>query len=382
MTATAAENLPFWEPVMERDPARPCDSDCLGAESGVRRTSASCPTTDDATRSSASQAGLPADLPWERLTTYSLHDRPSKVHVGQLGRPLAGRVSFSDWLESLPQQLAAVEIRRLRDAIVNAVRNKHTVVAAIGGHVVKTGCSPYLNDWIQRGILHAVAMNGSAAIHDFELACAGKTSEDVAAQLPQGKFGMARETAAIFARAAERAAREGIGLGAALGACMVEDRLPYLHCSLVATAYQAGIPCTVHVALGTDIVHMHPQVRGADLGEASLTDFRKLCGVVAGLAHGIWMNLGSAVIMPEVFLKAVSVARNLGYSLQGLLTVNLDKHVQYRSRVNVCERPADASIEIIGHHEILIPLLHAAVICALAAPVADGAVSHLHQLRR
>lgn len=314
----------------------------------------------------------PATLAWDRLVTYSLHDRPSKVRVEQLGCPVSGTASFRDWLESLPQQLAAVELRRLRDAIIAAVRHGRTIVTAIGGHVIKTGCGPYLIDWIRRGVVRAVAMNGSAAIHDFELACAGKTSEDVAAQLPEGKFGMARETAAIFAEAAERAVRDHLGFGAALGACMTEARLPFLQCSLVAAAYQAGIPCTIHVALGTDIVHMHPQLSGAALGEASLADFRQLCGVVATLERGIWMNLGSAVIMPEVFLKAVSVVRNLGYSLQGLLTVNFDKHVHYRSRVNVCERPAECSIEIIGHHEILIPLLHAAVTVALADTPAVG----------
>ncbi|MCS7016881.1 MAG: hypothetical protein NZM42_12285 [Gemmatales bacterium] len=312
------------------------------------------------------------NLAWSQLQTYSLFDRPSKVRIEDLGRPVRSAVSFEDWLASLPQQLAAVELRRLRDAIVTAVRRGRGVVAALGGHVIKTGCGPYLIDWVQRGVLRAVAMNGSAAIHDFELACAGKTSEDVAAQLPAGRFGMARETAEIFALAAERAMQENIGLGAALGACMLERNLPYVESSLVASAYRAGCPCTIHVALGTDIIHMHPQVRGATLGEASMNDFRLLCRVVATLEQGIWMNLGSAVIMPEVFLKAVSVVRNLGYSLEGLLTVNFDKHVQYRSRVNVCERPAAASIEIIGHHEILIPLLHAAVASALDSTQMQG----------
>lgn len=319
-------------------------------------------------------------LAWDELHTYSLLDRPSKVQVADLGRPVSGGVSFQEWLESLPRQLAAVELRRLRDAIVEAVRHGRTVVAALGGHVIKTGCGPYLIDWIRRGVLRAVAMNGSAAIHDLELAYAGKTSEDVAAQLPHGRFGMARETAEAFAKAAERAVRDGRGLGAALGELILEWRLPYSESSLVAAAYQAGCPCTIHVALGTDIVHMHPQVSGAALGEASMNDFRWLCRVVATLEHGIWMNLGSAVIMPEVFLKAVSVVRNLGYSLEGLLAVNFDKHVQYRSRVNVCDRPAAASIEIIGHHEILIPLLHAAVVSALASQ--GGAASESNRASR
>lgn len=312
------------------------------------------------------ETGLPR-LAWDELRTYALADRPSKVRVEDLGRPLSGTVSFGEWLASLPKQLAAVELRRLRDAIVTAVNQQRTIVVAIGGHVIKTGCGPYLIDWVRRGVLRAVAMNGAAAIHDFELACAGKTSEDVAAQLANGRFGMARETAQAFALAAQHAAQNGLGLGAALGQLMCEWRLPYLESSLVAAAYQAACPCTIHVALGTDIIHMHPQVSGADLGAASLEDFRLLCRVVATMERGIWLNLGSAVIMPEVFLKAVSVVRNLGYSLDGLLAVNFDKHVQYRSRVNVCDRPAGSSIEIIGHHELLIPLLHTAVESALAS---------------
>lgn len=314
-----------------------------------------------------SREDLPT-LAWDSLRTYSVWQRPSKVRVEDLGRPVSGKVTVGDWLDSLPRQLAAVELRRLRDAIVEAVQRGRTIVAAIGGHVIKTGCGPYLIDWVRRGVLRAVAMNGSVAIHDFELAFAGKTSEDVAARLPVGQFGMARETAAVFAEAAHRAMRDRVGLGEALGRLMCEMRLPHLESSLVASAYQAGCPCTIHIALGTDIVHMHPEVSGAALGEASMTDFRLLCRVVATMAQGIWMNLGSAVIMPEVFLKAVSVVRNLGYSLDGLLAVNFDKQVQYRSRVNVCERPASSSIELIGHHEILIPLLHVAVASVLELP--------------
>jgi hypothetical protein len=209
-------------------------------------------------------------------------------------------------------------------------------------------------------------MNGSAAIHDFELALVGKTSEDVARQLPEGKFGMARETADAFAVAA-RIGAEGYGLGHGLGRYMDGLALRHPEASVVLAAYRAGIPCTVHVALGTDIVHMHPHVSGAALGEASMIDFRLLCTVISKLAGGVWMNLGSAVIMPEVFLKAVSVVRNFGHPLDGMIAVNLDKNSNYRSRVNVTERPADAGYELLGHHEIMIPLLHAAVAAKLAA---------------
>ena len=285
-----------------------------------------------------------------------------------LGQPVEAGASAEDWLLSLPRQLAANDIRRVTNHLCRAYREGRTVAVALGGHVIKTGCAPYLIDWIRRGVVKAVAMNGSAAIHDFELALAGKTSENVSTQLPKGEFGMARETADAFAVAAHNGAENEIGLGWALGRHLDEMDCQHAESSLVLAAYRAGIPCTVHVALGTDIVHMHPHVSGAALGAASLTDFRRLCSVVA--AHGVWMNLGSAVVMPEVFVKAVAVARNFGHDLDGLVTVNLDKQVQYRSRVNVLERPSAEGIEMIGHHEIMLPLLHLAVTCQLAKRVA------------
>jgi hypothetical protein len=300
------------------------------------------------------------------LKTYPLASRPSKVVVGDLGRPVAPSTPIGDWIDTLPRQFGAVELRKLRDHIVRCHREKHTVAAAIGGHVIKVGCAPYLIDWIQRGVVGCVAMNGSAAIHDFELALAAKTSEDVAAQLPGGQFGMARETADAFARAAKLGREQGIGLGAALGQYIDDIGCPHADASLVCAARRAGIPCTIHVALGTDIVHMHPQASGADTGEASLTDFRILCRVVHGMSEGLWLNVGSAVVMPEVFLKAIAVARNLRADLSGLVTANLDKEAKYRTRMNVLSRPSAQGIEIIGHHEILIPLLHAAVAAHLA----------------
>lgn len=296
----------------------------------------------------------PFDL--RELKTYSIADRPSKVLIDHLGKPVESDASFEDWLDSLPKQLAANQLRRLRDRLLKAHTEGRTIAVAIGGHVIKTGCAPYLIDWIRRGVISSVSMNGSAAIHDFELALAGKTSEDVGKQLPEGRFGMARETAGAFAIAAKQG-RVG-GLGRALGMYIDTIEAPFAKHSLVHAASQAGIPCTIHVALGTDIVHMHPQINGADLGEASLIDFRILCSVVAGMRQGIWMNLGSAVVMPEVFLKAVSVARNFDHDLDGLLTVNFDMQAKYRTTMNVLGRPGDEGIEIIGHHEILIPLLH------------------------
>ena len=301
------------------------------------------------------------------LKTYDLQSRPSKVFVEDLGHAIDTNATIAEWLESLPRQLAAVELRRVRDHLCRAHAHGRTVVAALGGHVIKAGCGPYLIDWLRQGLISAVVMNGSAAIHDFELALVGKTSEDVAAQLPGGRFGMARETADAFAVAARAGCERELGLGWALGRHIDSLGCPHAEASLVLAAHQAGVPCTVHVAIGTDIVHMHPHVSGAALGEATMIDFRRLCSVVATMEQGVWLNLGSAVILPEVFLKAVSVAHNFGHSLDGLVTVNLDKEAHYRSRVNVLDRPSSEGIELIGHHEILLPLLHAAVACKLAA---------------
>jgi hypothetical protein len=307
----------------------------------------------------------PIDL--QGLKTYELQSRPSKVFVEDLGQPVSAGATIGDWIEALPRQLAGNEFRRVCDHLARAARSGRTVVAALGGHVIKTGCAPYLIDWIKRGLLSAVALNGSAAIHDFELAFAGKTSEDVGVSLPAGQFGMARETADAFAVAARAGAELERGLGLALGQYMEDLDCPHADSSVVLAAYRAGIPCTVHVALGTDTVHMHPHVSGAALGEASLLDFRKLCAVVATLREGIWLNLGSAVVLPEVLLKAVSVAHNLGHDLSGLVTVNVDKEPRYRSLTNVLQRPASEGIGLTGHHEILLPLLHAALAGRLAA---------------
>lgn len=306
----------------------------------------------------------PFDL--QGLRTYDLRSRPSKVFAEDLGRPLPAGATVVDWLDSLPKQLAAETLRKVRDHLVRARREGRTVVAALGGHVIKTGCAPFLIDWIEQGVITAVAMNGSAAIHDFELAFAGKTSEDVGKQLPAGLFGMARETADAFAIAGQQGSVADVGLGAALGRHIDDLGCPLADVSLVRAAHRAGIPCTIHVALGTDIVHMHPHVSGAAMGEASMIDFRRLCSVVATMAHGVWLNLGSAVVLPEVFLKAVSVVRNFGHTLGGLVAVNLDKESKYRTLMNVLSRPASEGLELVGHHEIMLPLLHAAVASGLA----------------
>jgi hypothetical protein len=300
------------------------------------------------------------------LKTYDLLARPSKVFHEDLGRPVESDASLSDWLDSLPHQLAGNDVRRVSEQICRIRHAQGPVVAALGGHVIEAGCGPYLIDWVKRGLVTGVALTGAAAIHDFELALVGKSGEDVGEQVPEGKYGMARETADAFAVSARVGAENEMGLGYALGKYLASLDCPYASCSLVLAAYRAGIPCTIHVAMGADIVHMHPHVCGTALGEATMIDFRRLCSVVASMQDGMWLNLGSAVLLPQVFVNAVSVARNFGRALDGLIAVNVDKQTQYRPRGNVLESLAAHAIELIGHHEILLPLLHAAVACRLA----------------
>jgi len=307
-------------------------------------------------------ADLELDL--EALRYEPLADRPSKVHLAHLGKPGATS-GMGDWFDTLPDVLAARGLKRLRDAIVDAHQSGSPVVAALGGHVVKTGCAPFLIDWIDRGILQGLALNGSAAIHDLELAISGRTSEDVGPRLMAGTFGFARETSSHFAKACDRAARQNIGLGAALGDEVIEAGGPGLESSLLVAARRAEVPLTVHVAVGTDIVHMTPDLDGAALGQATLADFRKLANVISRMSGGVWLNLGSAVVLPEVFLKAVAMVRNLGRSLDGLTTANLDFNQQYRGLLNVLQRPGAEGIALTGHHELMIPLLHAAVAARL-----------------
>ncbi len=321
--------------------------------------------------SDAKEDDTPAALDLNELRFEPLSERPSKVSLRDLGRTVPADSRLDDWLESLPATLGAAALRRLRDAIVRAWLTGRPVVAALGGHVIKTGCAPYLIDWIGRGVLRAVALNGSAAIHDLELAIAGKTSEEVKTRLLNGSFGFARETSELFAAACSRARTESIGLGEALGDVILAHGGPGLDSSLLAAARRRGVASTVHVAVGTDIVHMTPSLDGAALGQATLRDFRILTNIVAGMADGVWLNLGSAVVMPEVFLKTVSIVRNLGRSLSGLTTANLDFDQKYRGLLNVLERPGAEGIALIGHHEIMIPLLHAAVSARMASANRD-----------
>src|SRR5262245_10704139 len=301
----------------------------------------------------------PIDL--QGLKTYSIARRRNLVNLRDFGTLADGRKA-ADFINSLPSIYAARDLRALINDIVRAHKKKKTVACAMGGHVIKVGCGPVIADLVERGVVTAIAMNGAAAIHDYELSLIGETSEDVAETLQNGSFGMARETAEAFAQAA-LVGSSGSGLGRAIAEKAMRNK--HRKISLLAACARKGIPLTVHLSIGADITHMHPQVSGRDLGESTLLDFRILSGVVAGLEGGVWMNLGSAVMMPEVFLKAVSVARNLGRTLKEFTTVNLDMIQHYRPKANVLARPKGKAIAITGHHEILIPLVRAGVVAAL-----------------
>uniref|UniRef100_A0A832MK33 Deoxyhypusine synthase n=1 Tax=Eiseniibacteriota bacterium TaxID=2212470 RepID=A0A832MK33_UNCEI len=307
-----------------------------------------------------------ADL--SKLRVGSVADRPTRVRVEDFARPLDPAAARAV-LAALPDQLAARALREVVARVVAARRAGRPVLAMLGGHVVKVGVSPCLVSLMERGAVTHLAMNGAAAIHDVEIARVGRTSEDVEANLHAGTFGMVDETGDFMNDAAAEAARRGEGLGEAWGRALEACAAPHRDVSLLASAWRLGVPATVHVALGTDTIHHHPRCDGAALGACSLRDFRILAATLAEARGAVALNLGSAVLMPEVFLKALAVARNLGADLADLTTVNLDQIQHYRPRVNVVERPTRAAgakgFALTGHHEILVPLLAAAVLAEL-----------------
>jgi hypothetical protein len=299
------------------------------------------------------------------IRSYPLASRNSKVTAEQFGRPVERGGSFKTWLESLPAMLGAADIRRVAAAIVAAKKRDAGVVWGLGAHVIKTGLAPIVIDLMERGCVSALALNGAGLIHDFEVALAGATSEDVDEALGPGRFGMAEETGTLLNEAIRAARATSKGLGQGVAAFIAERQPRYASKSIAVAAHRLGIPLTVHVAVGTDIIHMHPAASGADIGDTSLRDFRYFTSCVARLTGGVYLNCGSAVILPEVFLKAVALARNQGVSLEGLSTVNMDYIRMYRPLTNVVSRPVagiGTGISLVGHHEILIPLLAAAVI--------------------
>ncbi len=305
---------------------------------------------------------LPLSL--EKVSTYSLYGRPSKVNQQDFGQPWRTGGSLIDFVDRLPRILAAGDLRQVAQAWVTARRQGHVVLLGFGAHVLKVGLSPVIVDLMRRDLLTGIALNGAGIIHDAEIAMVGQTSEDVAAVLGAGQFGMAEETAAFLNGAIAWGAQHDLGLGEAVGQRLLAESFPYNHLSVVAQAAALGIPATVHVAVGTDIIHMHPSVDPAALGQATHRDFRLFAALVSRLASGLYVNLGSAVLLPEVFLKALSLARNLGHAVEPLTTVNMDFIQHYRPVTNVVRRPTlggGQGFALTGHHEIMFPLLVALV---------------------
>ncbi len=300
------------------------------------------------------------------VRTYPLASRASKARAEDFARPVERGVTFKAWFDSLPAILGAQDLRRAANAVVEAKRRDGGVIWGLGAHVIKTGVSPVIVDLMCRGYVSALAMNGAGIIHDFEIALSGATSEDVDESLGPGRFGMADETGTLLNGAIRAGAERGQGLGQAVAAFLADMKPAHADRSLAVTAHRLGIPLTVHVAIGTDIIHMHPAASGAAIGEASLRDFRYFTSAVARLKGGVYLNCGSAVVLPEVFLKAIALARNQGVALDGLTTVNIDFLRMYRPHTNVVTRPvagtSGTGISLVGHHEVLIPLLAAAII--------------------
>jgi hypothetical protein len=319
--------------------------------------------------SNASQYAVPPQS-LAGLKTYPLATRASKVSVRDFAKPLPSGARFTDFLDSLPRILAAQDLRDLVRAIERARTRRRPILWGMGGHVIKVGLAPVLIDLLERGFISGIAMNGAALVHDFEIAFCGSTSEEVEATLGEGHFGMAEETGRYLNEIAVDAHSTGIGLGEAAGRFLSSGRVraKFAPVSLLAAAYRARVPVTVHLAIGTDIPHMHPSASGEALGAATYHDFRLFCALVKQMdAGGVYLNWGSAVLLPEVFLKAVTVARNLGTPLRGITTANFDFIQHYRPRQNVVQRPTagdpgSRGFSLTGHHEILLPLLATALV--------------------
>jgi hypothetical protein len=301
------------------------------------------------------------------VSTYALASRPSKVTVSDFARPVRETATLRDFLDSLPSILAVRSLRELAAQIKRARSLHKPVIWGIGGHVIKTGLAPIIIDLMRRGFVTCVAANGSVLVHDAEIAMVGSTSEDVDASLGAGAFGAAEETGKLLNAAACEGAQDGIGLGEAMGRALVALDPPHKDYSLLCAAYLLRLPFTAHVAIGADIAHFHPSADGASLGATTHTDFRLLAEIVRRMnGGGVYLNIGSAVVLPEIFLKAVTLVRNLGHPLADFTTANFDFIQSYRPLTNVVRRPtadgAGRGYSITGHHELTIPLLAAELI--------------------
>ncbi len=307
-----------------------------------------------------------ARIDLNNLKTMSIENRKSKVRVRDFAQPCGPGATVAELLDSLPDILAGRSIRTVIHRIVAAHSKGKPVIAAMGAHVIKCCLSPIVADLIRRRVISAIALNGAGAIHDVEVACFGETSEDVVDGMRDGMFGMARETADFLNRGARTAAREDLGFGEALGRTLIGQDVPHADVSLLAAAYESGVPASVHVCVGCDIVHMHPSADGAAIGRSSMTDFRILSETMKDLGDGgVLMNVGSAVVLPEVILKALNTVINLGHDIRGMTGVNLDFVQHYRSNQQVVSRVRELGgdgISLTGHHELMIPLIAAGVI--------------------
>jgi hypothetical protein len=304
-------------------------------------------------------------LSLEGVKTYPLSSRKSLVTVQDFGRAVLPRSSFEKFLNSLPGILAARDFREVVARIGKAHARGRPVILGMGAHPIKVGLSPLIIHLMEKGVLQGVAMNGAGIIHDFEVAFAGMTSEDVASEIGEGSFGMAEETGRILNAAINQSGEKGWGLGRSVGETIWKSKFRHRRLSITAAGARLGIPVTVHVAVGTDVIHMHPHCRGAALGEGSHRDFRLFAALVSRLEGGVYLNLGSAVILPEVFLKALSLARNQGHRVGNFTSVNMDFIPHYRPLTNVVQRPTlggGKGFHLTGHHEIMFPLLTAAIL--------------------
>lgn len=300
-----------------------------------------------------------------KIRTKHLDMRKCKVYVKDFASLPREGSSFKSFYDSLPNILAARNFKDTVDAIVVAYRKRRMVIFMMGAHVIKCGLSPIVIDLMKRGIVRHVALNGAGIIHDTEVAMIGRTSEDVRGGIVDGSFGMAQETASFINGAVNYGFRNGIGIGEAVGSRIMKSKFSCKDKSILAMGYKLGVPVTVHVAIGTDIIHQHPSANGMAIGEGSLLDFKTFIYSVSKLKNGVAVNIGSAVILPEVFLKAVTVARNLGYKAHKFTTANFDMISQYRPYQNVISRPTSTGgkgYDITGHHELMIPLLYCSII--------------------
>ncbi len=305
----------------------------------------------------------PVDL--SKLRTYSIKQRENKVKVKDFARVSQKGDSFSQFIDCLPTILKGNDFPQLVEAIADAFKKKKLILWAMGDSVIKCGLNPIIIDLMQRGLISAIALQGAGIIHDAEIALVGETSEDVTVSIKDGRFGMAEETGKILNTAIKQGVADGLGMGEAACKRLSELNPPYAEYSLLIQAYKLGIPVTVHIAMGTDIIHMHPACDGGAIGEASHLDFRRFAALIAKLEGGVFLNIGSAVILPEIFLKSLSIARNLGYKVNRFTTANLDMLQHYRPMENVVKRPTATGgkgYSFIGHHELMLPLLARALV--------------------